>query len=267
MDITQRKPSISTSEPIRTLSVTDGEITLLPKQAYCARLTQSSASIGFAFDAQQGQHALASSRVHNFRTQANTLAFLPAGCDVYSESEAGGEYLKFSIGNVNFPLVQHHPINGIHHTNTARAAYALRRMLLCQSPVDSFEIDELVARFTRYFRSNEPTSGLPNHRFSISRKRFIEDFIEARLPEKLTVKILANACQLSEAYFARRFKSTFTLSPHEYVIERRIARARTALQQDRQSLIDIAIDCGFSSHAHMSCVFQQRLGISPSSLR
>jgi len=49
MDITQRKPSISTGEPIRSLSVTDGEITLLPKQAYCARLTQSSASIGFAF--------------------------------------------------------------------------------------------------------------------------------------------------------------------------------------------------------------------------
>lgn len=54
--------------------------------------TQS--AIGFAFDSQRGLHAIGSDRVLPFDAMPNGLAFVPAGCDVLSESPKGGEYLR-----------------------------------------------------------------------------------------------------------------------------------------------------------------------------
>ncbi len=267
MKTTHGTPLTLATEPVRTLSIPGGELTLLPKQTYCAQLTQPCDSYGFAFDPQKGKHALASSRVRDFHTHANTLAFLPAGCDVYSESMNGGEYLKVSWPQSTKTPRQDQPINGIQDATAIGAAHALRRIILQQSPVDSFEIERLVNRFTGYFHNQEETVSRTTSVFTAQKRRFIEEFIESNLSEKLTVQTLAKTCQLSEAYFARRFKNTFQRSPHEYVIERRLSKARSALQQSHQSLINVALDSGFSSHAHMSYVFQERLGTSPSRLR
>ncbi len=264
--------SAQTTEPVRTLSVDGAELTLLPKQAYCAQLTQRCDSYGFAFDPQTGQHAMASSRVSDFHTHANTLAFLPAGCDVYSESMNGGEYLKLSFTHhhrapsLTGPLPTA-PINGIYHTEAIGAAHALRKILLQTTIADSFEVERWINKLSEYFQPNDQSIEPPNSQFSRQRKIYLEEFIESHLSEKLTVKLLAHNCQLSEAYFARCFKNTFKRSPHDYVVERRLSKARTALQRNKNNLMDIALDAGFSSHAHMSYVFQQKLGIAPSRFR
>jgi len=47
----------------------------------------------------------------------------------------------------------------------------------------------------------------------------------------------------------------------------RIERARELLSNPALSLTDIALDCGFSSHSHMTRVFRQFLGVTPSEYR
>src|SRR4051794_11030527 len=68
-------------------------VTLLPRQPYEARYVADRDVIGFAFEGQQGVHALGSDRVERFRTRPNSLSYLPQGCDVFSRSDEGGEYL------------------------------------------------------------------------------------------------------------------------------------------------------------------------------
>ena len=81
-------------EPVRRVEAGPWAIELLPGSAYATRYVASQAAIGFAFDSQRGLHAIGSDRVQPFIAMPNGLAFVPAGCDVLSESPKGGEYLR-----------------------------------------------------------------------------------------------------------------------------------------------------------------------------
>lgn len=51
--------------------------------------------------------------------------------------------------------------------------------------------------------------------------------------------------------------------PHRYLIERRVARVRECLEHGSDPIVDIALDCGFSSEARMTSTFVRQLGMSP----
>ena len=68
---------------------------------------------------------------------------------------------------------------------------------------------------------------------------------------------------LSTFHFARAFKLATGESPHQYLIERRLARAKEALIYTERSLTDIAISCGFSSQSHMTTAFRRHVSVTP----
>src|SRR5689334_18169994 len=70
---------------------------LLPRKPYRAAYRPDVPVVGFAFDGQIGVHAFGSDRRTDFRVRPNSLAFVPAGCDVYSTSSQGGEYLRLTF--------------------------------------------------------------------------------------------------------------------------------------------------------------------------
>src|SRR5262245_57513465 len=72
-------------------------IELLPRASYEVVYAPDRPIIGFAFDAQTGTHAFASSRKSAFQAKPNHLSFVPKNCDVYSQSKLGGEYLKIAL--------------------------------------------------------------------------------------------------------------------------------------------------------------------------
>jgi AraC family transcriptional regulator len=99
------------------------------------------------------------------------------------------------------------------------------------------------------------------------RLRLIDELIEAKLESRLTVEDLAAALQLSSGFFRRAFKAAVGQTPHDYIIERRLARARALLRGSTSGLAEIAVACGFASHAHMTALFRQRFGVTPNRLR
>lgn len=105
-------------------------------------------------------------------------------------------------------------------------------------------------------------SGLPNHLLQrvVSRMR-------ADLATDITLSILAAECGYSRTHFLRMFRTATGYTPHQYLLHLRLQAARQMLKQRSRSLIEIAIDCGFSSHAHFSRTFRQVVGITPSAFR
>jgi hypothetical protein len=79
---------------------------LLPRAAYEAAYVAPCGLIGFAFESQSGFHSFGSDRRTPYRTRPNSLAFIPAGCDVYSQSDCGGEYLLIRAGDWNPPAAR-----------------------------------------------------------------------------------------------------------------------------------------------------------------
>lgn len=92
-------------------------------------------------------------------------------------------------------------------------------------------------------------------------------FIEANLDSAITVADLATEAGMSVNSLLLHFGRVTGTTPAQYVMRQRLRRARWHLAHSRASIADIAFATGFSSHAHLSATFRDRLGTSPSAWR
>lgn len=72
---------------------------------------------------------------------------------------------------------------------------------------------------------------------------------------------------MSTSSFVRGFRAATKMSPHKYVLERRIRRAQELLRASNCSIAEIAYDLGFSSQSHLSTMFRMLTGESPARFR
>src|SRR5215471_14723403 len=87
------------------------------------------------------------------------------------------------------------------------------------------------------------------------------------LDSQHSLQSLAQESGYSRVHFVRMFQAATGRSPHNYLMNMRVERARELLSNRQLSLIEIAFDCGFSSHSHMTRVFRHFLGVTPSEYR
>lgn len=100
-----------------------------------------------------------------------------------------------------------------------------------------------------------------------SLRRQMVDYIEAHLDQPITLGELALRCNLSEYHFARMFRASFGLPPHQYLLARRLHRACQLLRLGVMPLGEIALLCGFASASHFSNRFRQAVGATPGEYR
>ena len=98
-------------------------------------------------------------------------------------------------------------------------------------------------------------------------RRQLVDNIEQRLAEPLSIGQLAAQCALSPYHFARMFRESFGVPPHQYLLARRLARARELLRNSSLPLGEVALACGFASASHFTNRFKQNLGGTPGEYR
>jgi AraC family transcriptional regulator len=89
------------------------------------------------------------------------------------------------------------------------------------------------------------------------------DVIAANLDGDPTIAQLAGECGLSSGYFARAFRRTTGVTPHQWLIRKRVERAQELLLRGRIELAEVAIVCGFVDQSHLSRVFAKFAGMSP----
>jgi AraC family transcriptional regulator len=93
------------------------------------------------------------------------------------------------------------------------------------------------------------------------------EYIEAHLGDAITLADIANATRLSRMHFAAQFKAATGLRPHEYVLRRRVERAKELLCRSNLTLVDVALSVGFQTQAHFTTVFRRFVGDTPSMWR
>lgn len=97
--------------------------------------------------------------------------------------------------------------------------------------------------------------------------RRVQLFVEANLGRPLPLKELAGRSGLSAFHFARAFKQTMGVTPHAYVLQRRVERARELLRTTDRSLGEVALETGFGSQSHFTTVFRRITGLTPAVVR
>ena len=100
--------------------------------------------------------------------------------------------------------------------------------------------------------------GLPKRRLD----RVLE-YIAANLSQSLTLTEIAAIAGMSAYHFARLFKTSTGLSPHQYVLAQRIERAKHLLLGGKSSVIDVALESGFNDQSYFSKMFRKATGVPP----
>lgn len=98
--------------------------------------------------------------------------------------------------------------------------------------------------------------------------RDVVAFVEAHLTEPIALAQMAHVAGLTRFHFISAFRQATGQTPHQYLLGRRLARARELLRrQPSLRITTVAAECGLASHAHLCGLFAKRYGCTPGRFR
>lgn len=148
---------------------------------------------------------------------------------------------------------------------------SLKTEIESSSPASSLYIDSLtntlaihlLRRYTSLTNSRMVVEE-PVHPHNFTQ---VIDYIEDSLGQSIELEQLAQIAGMSRFYFCRLFKQSVGFTPHQFVIRRRIERAKHLLRQSNLSIAEIAITCGFANQDHLTRYFKRLTSATPSIFR
>ena len=163
---------------------------------------------------------------------------------------------------------------GFHDPLIEQITWAIRAELLEPSPVGKMLVENLASALDvhllrQHSNLNPASVSLPAARGALDSRRLsrVKDFIESHLGEDLSIVTLANEACLSPFHFARAFKAATGTSPHSYLTDRRIKKAKSLIAEGRIPLAEIAHLCGFSTQAYFTTWFKRVTHTTPGAYR
>jgi AraC family transcriptional regulator len=100
-----------------------------------------------------------------------------------------------------------------------------------------------------------------------SQRQAVLEHIEEHLVHEISLSMLARVAQLSPYHFLRAFKESFGVTPHRYLVQKRIERAKELIADHNLSLLQIAIELGFAEASSFSLAFRKMAHMTPSAYR
>ena len=104
--------------------------------------------------------------------------------------------------------------------------------------------------------------GMPKYRL-----RQTIEYINEHLTEDLSLREIANQVGMSSYYFARLFKQSTGVTPHQYLVKRRLETAKQMLANTDLAISEIAYSTGFASQSHLTRLFRKHLFTTPKAYR
>jgi len=150
-------------------------------------------------------------------------------------------------------------------------AWALKAEMECGYPCGRLYFDSLaVAVAARLVRCHSSVSREPrklNGRMSERRLRHVLSYIEDNLSQDISLSDIAAVGGLSVSHFKGLFRESLGLPVHQYLIRRRVERAKSLLGEGKLSISQIALETGFAHQSHLARHMRRVLGLSPRAVR
>ncbi len=134
--------------------------------------------------------------------------------------------------------------------------------------IDSLKTTLAIHLLRNYCTTQPKPSNYANYANGLSQFTLqqVTEYIHEHLHQDLKLIELSAIAQLSPYYFLRLFKQRLGITPHQYILQCRIEKAKHLLQQTQLSIADIALQTGFSDQSHMTRCLKQKLGMTPKQL-
>jgi AraC family transcriptional regulator len=92
-------------------------------------------------------------------------------------------------------------------------------------------------------------------------------YVEDQLDENLSLLVMAEVAGISPNHFSELFSRSTGVSPHQYVLGRRMERAKRLLRDVRISIVEVSAQAGFVNQSHFARLFRRVVGVSPTEYR
>jgi AraC family transcriptional regulator len=150
--------------------------------------------------------------------------------------------------------------------------WALKAEMECGYPSGRLYVDGLALSVaTRLVRAHNsrslPELGEQNGGLSDRRLRQVLSYIEEHLSQDISLGDIAAVAGLSVSHFKSLFRESVGLPAHQYLIRRRVDRAKSLLHEGKLSVSQIALETGFAHQSHLAHHMRRVLGVSPKKLR
>lgn len=139
--------------------------------------------------------------------------------------------------------------------------------LATDSPKGRLYVDTLCVGLSLHLLSNyalvKPKIPLPRGKLNSFQLRNVVDFVLSHLDEDVSLLTLAEQAHISPFHFARLFRATILLTPHQFVLQQRIQRSINLIKKGKLPMAQIAVESGFYDQAHFTRAFQRFTGKTP----
>jgi AraC family transcriptional regulator len=147
-------------------------------------------------------------------------------------------------------------------------AWALEAEFMSGRPEERLYVESLgTALAVHVLRHYGVTALSLRQALSSWQRRRVLDYIEAHLDASLGLAELAEVAGLGTSHFKALFKHSLGAPVHQYVVRRRVERARDLLLAGDRPIAEVALEAGFAHQSHMAQWMQRLLGVTPSELR
>jgi AraC family transcriptional regulator len=224
-----------------------------------------------------GETVSSEARRSTLKDLRNKLTFSPVDCDVGGwckvEKSATVTSIGFHLpdeGATSVDLTQLPP--RIEFEDQMLRWSMLRLHTILTDPVhDTAGYAETVVELLSFdlirIASGAQRRSLDGSGLSASQIRLVIDYMESHLDEKTTIAELAKLVDLTRFHFIRSFKQSVGVPPHQFMIQRRVERAKEMLTGRSHSIADVAAQTGFNSSIQLSRAFRRVVGVTPSEFR
>ena len=206
-----------------------------------------------------------------------SLGLFPAEVEVAGEFE-GDEQCDYAVVFLDHAFVVAHrgldfqrPLAAFGHEHLKQGLAGLCREAM--APDNLFDLFaegwamQALALLSRAERAEEPPTAEWRGGLPPASLRRIEDYIRANLSSAISLADLADIAGLSRRHFLRAYRASVGETPLGHVRALRIEEAKHHLSDARQSITDVALECGFSHAQHFTTSFRMATGVTPSAFR
>jgi AraC family transcriptional regulator len=209
-----------------------------------------------------------------------SVTLIPAGCPSRWRWRGAGDSTHVLLDprwlgrvaaealDLNPDRVELPPAPDLSHPQIRAAVLGLGEELRAGGPGGRLLADSLgtvlAVHLLRHFSAPRPADVQPGGVLPKHKLLAVIDYIHEHLDAELSLDRLAAVAHMSPFHFARLFKASTGLPPHQYVIARRVERAKELLRgRERLTLAAVAVEVGFADQSHFTRHFRRLVGVTP----
>jgi AraC family transcriptional regulator len=213
------------------------------------------------------------------RQRAGHTSLIPAGLPIWGYSDGMAQFDEvrvildldrvLEVTGGEFPVAQ---LADPHLMFFDESLHALARLLIgSQEEMAGFVLfgDSLVTAMIGRLSQLNTVKRSPDRRLGLTKGQLsrVTEFMRDNVDQPIRLSELASLAGLSSSQFGRAFKVSTGTTPHKWFLDTRIERAQAMLADPRRSLVDIALETGFSEQSHFTRAFRAATGASPNAWR